>query len=114
MPSVPDRSQPPGSGPREAHRYRQVAESFGTDPERYDRVQWRFDWDRSFTRDEWLDQVPTFGGHGQLPQATLRQLTAGIGGAIDAVGGSFAVGYSTVVVTAMRNGSTIAAAAGTE
>jgi SAM-dependent methyltransferase len=25
--------------------------------------QWRFDWDRSYTRDEWLDQVPSFGGY---------------------------------------------------
>ncbi len=25
--------------------------------------QWRFDWDRPYTRDEWLDQVPTMGGH---------------------------------------------------
>ena len=26
-----------------------------------------FDWERTYTRDEWLDQVPTFGGHSQLP-----------------------------------------------
>lgn len=26
-----------------------------------DREQWRFDWEQSYTRDEWLDQLPTSG-----------------------------------------------------
>jgi len=67
--------------------------------------QWRFDWDRPYTRDEWLEQVPTFGGHSQIPPATLRQLLAGIGAAIDAVGGSFTVHYATLAVTAARTGA---------
>ncbi len=47
------------------------AGGFG-DPE-----QWRFDWDRPYTRDEWLDQVPTFGGIGaRLPPATMQDLLA--------------------------------------
>ena len=33
--------------------------------------QWRFDWERTYTRDEWLDQLPTFGGHSRLPPDTL-------------------------------------------
>ena len=28
---------------------------------------WRFDWSRPYTRAQWLDQVPTFGGHSLLP-----------------------------------------------
>ena len=72
------------------------AGAFG-DPE-----QWRFDWERPYTRDEWLDQVPTFGGHSQLPPAKLEELLAGIGAAIDAAGGSFTMRYTTVVVTAAR------------
>jgi SAM-dependent methyltransferase len=72
------------------------AGAFG-DPE-----QWRFDWERSYTRDEWLDQVPTHGGHSQLPPAQLEDLLAGIGAAIDAVGGSFTMGYAAVVVTAAK------------
>ncbi|WP_424530287.1 hypothetical protein ACOZ38_11610 [Sphaerisporangium viridialbum] len=40
--------------------------------------QWRFDWERSYTRDEWLDQLPTTGGHTQLPPATLEEVLAGI------------------------------------
>ena len=62
--------------------------------------QWRFDWQRDYTRDEWLDQLPTFGGHNQLPPDTLAQLLAGMGAAIDAAGSSFTMGYATVAVTA--------------
>jgi len=49
--------------------------------------------------------VPTFGGHTQLPPATLEDLLAGIGAAIDAVGGSFTMGYTMVAVTAARTAS---------
>jgi hypothetical protein len=64
--------------------------------------EWRSGWDRRYTRGEWLDQVPTFGGHTQLPPAQLGDLLAGIGAAIDAVGGSFTMHYTTVAVTATR------------
>jgi SAM-dependent methyltransferase len=75
------------------------AGAFG-DPE-----QWRFDWDRPYTRDEWLDQVPTFGGHNQVPTANQEELLADMGAAIDAVGGRFTVHYATLAVTATRTGA---------
>jgi SAM-dependent methyltransferase len=75
------------------------AGAFG-EPER-----WRFDWDRPYTRDEWLDTVPTFGGHSQLPPARQRELLDSIGAAIDAAGGSFTMHYATVAVTAARAGA---------
>lgn len=78
-------------GIREAHAFGESAE-------------WRFDWERPYTRDEWLDQVPTHGGHNRLPPAKLDGLLAGIGAAIDALGGSFTMGYTTVVVIAARAG----------
>src|SRR5487761_977602 len=31
---------------------------------------WLADWSRPYTRDEWLDLVPTLGGFGQLPEDT--------------------------------------------
>ncbi len=68
-----------------------------SDPE-----QWRFEWECSYTRDDWLDQVPTTGGLTQLPPAQLEQLLAGIGAAVDAVAGSFTMRYITTVVTAAR------------
>jgi SAM-dependent methyltransferase len=64
-----------------------------------------FDWERSYTRDEWLDQVPTQGGHSQFPAAALAEVLAGIGAAIDAVGGSFAMRFTTVAVVAARTGT---------
>jgi hypothetical protein len=61
--------------------------------------EWRFGWEQSCARDEWLDQVPAFGGHSQFPPAKQQELLAGIGAAVDAVGGSFMLHYTTVAVT---------------
>jgi SAM-dependent methyltransferase len=72
------------------------AGGFG-DPE-----QWRFDWDRPYTRDEWLDQVPTFGGYSQFSPDQQAAVLAGVRAAIDAVGGSFTMGYATMAVSAAR------------
>ena len=62
----------------------------------------RFDWDRRFTRDDWLDQVPTSAFWAQIPVAGQREILAGFGAAIDAAGGGFTVQYATVTVTATR------------
>jgi hypothetical protein len=72
------------------------AGGFG-EPER-----WRFDWEHTYTRDGWLDQVPTSGGMHQLPTEVLAELLDGLGDAIDAVGGRFMMHYATEVVTAVR------------
>ncbi|AEW99606.1 methyltransferase type 11 (plasmid) [Streptantibioticus cattleyicolor NRRL 8057 = DSM 46488] len=64
--------------------------------------QWRFDWSRPYTRDQWLDQVPTFGGNGQLPPDRLDALLTGIGDAVDAMGGGFTMDYTALVVTSTR------------
>lgn len=68
--------------------------------------RWRFDWERSYTRDEWLDQLPTTGGHTQLPPMELAEVAAAVGDAIDALGGSFTMRYATLVVIARRAGAT--------
>ena len=64
--------------------------------------EWRFDWEHSYTKDEWLDQVPTSGLLTRLPPAQLDEVLAEIGAAVDAVGGGFTMRYSTVVITATR------------
>jgi SAM-dependent methyltransferase len=64
--------------------------------------QWRFDWDQRYTRDEWLEQVPSIGGHQQIPPDAMAELLAGIGAAIDALGSSFTMSYATLVLTATR------------
>jgi len=66
---------------------------------------WTFDWERSYSRQEWVEQVPTFGGHALLAPERMAELLAGIGNVIDAAGGSFVMGYSAVVVTATRAGA---------
>ena len=62
--------------------------------------QWRYEWTKSYTRDEWLDALRTSGA--AIPQSNLTDLLAGIGDAIDEVGGSFTMNYVTFVVTAVR------------
>jgi SAM-dependent methyltransferase len=64
----------------------------------------RFGWDRPYSRDEWLDQVPTSGLHATLPPATTEEIVARIGAVLDRAGGGFTMRYSTVVVTAVRAG----------
>ena len=71
-----------------------AASAFG-EPER-----WRTDWARPYTRDEWLEQVPTFGGFSRIPPDQGQAILAGIGAAIDAAGGGFTMGFTTLAVTA--------------
>jgi SAM-dependent methyltransferase len=52
-----------------------------SDPE-----QWPFDWEQSYTRDAWLDQLPTSGALTQLPPDKLAEVLAGVGAATDAMG----------------------------
>lgn len=68
-----------------------------SDPER-----WQFDWEQSYTRDEWLDQLPTTGALTRLPPDKLAEVLEGVGAAIDGIGGSFTMPYTTVAVTAVR------------
>jgi hypothetical protein len=62
--------------------------------------QWRFEWAQSYTREEWLDALQTSGS--AIPEGHLADLLAGVGDAIDAVGGSFTMNYVTFTVTAVR------------
>lgn len=62
--------------------------------------QWRFDWEQPYARDEWLDQMPTHGSLTQAPPDKQAEILAGVGAAIDAMGGGFTMPYATVAVTA--------------
>jgi SAM-dependent methyltransferase len=64
--------------------------------------EWLSHWERPYTRDEWLDLVPTTGGFSRHPQAVQEQLLADIGAAVDAVGGSFTMACDTIAATAAR------------
>jgi SAM-dependent methyltransferase len=64
--------------------------------------QWQFDWHRTYSTDEWLDQLPTSGGFDRIPPDQVDRLLAKTGAAIDALGGEFVMHYSTMVVTAVK------------
>jgi SAM-dependent methyltransferase len=61
-----------------------------------------FTWSESMTTATWLDQVPTAGGHDRIAPERLAELLAGMGAAIQAVGGSFDLAFTTVAVLADR------------
>lgn len=67
--------------------------------------QWRFDWERSYTRDQWLDLLPTTGGLTQLRPDQLAEVLDAVGSAIDALGGRFTMTYTTLAATAVRTGT---------
>jgi SAM-dependent methyltransferase len=64
--------------------------------------EWTFTWERDYTRDEWLDQLPTSGGLTRLPPDALAEILSAVGAAIDDLGGSFTMPYTTAVITAVR------------
>jgi SAM-dependent methyltransferase len=68
--------------------------------------QWRFDWEQSYTRDELLDLMPTQGHLTRLPPDKLAEVLEGVGAAIDALGGSVTMPYTTMAVTAVRTSAT--------
>ncbi|MVU78007.1 methyltransferase domain-containing protein [Nocardia sp. ET3-3] len=68
--------------------------------------QWQFDWQRTYTRDEWLDQIPTHGALTQCSPDILATILNEIGTVIDDdLGGKLPITYATVVVTATREPS---------
>ena len=72
-----------------------------SEPER-----WRFNWEQSYTRDEWLDFLPTTGGLTRLAPDKLAEVLDGVGAAIDSIGGRFTMAYTTLTTTAARTGAT--------
>ena len=73
-----------------------AAGGFG-EPER-----WRFEWERSYSREEWLDFLPTTGGLTRLPPEALADVLDGVGAAIDGLGGGFVLPYATLAVAARK------------
>jgi len=82
-------------GARAADGMRQAG-AFG-EPE-----EWLSHWERPYTREEWLDLMPTTGGFTRLPEAVQARALDGLGAAVDAAGGSFVMGYTTIAVAVSR------------
>ncbi|MFE7173377.1 class I SAM-dependent methyltransferase [Streptomyces sp. NPDC057616] len=65
--------------------------------------QWRHDWEFTYTRDAWLDVMPTQGAFTRLPADGLGEILDAAGAAIDARGGSITMPYATLAVIARRS-----------
>ncbi|MGP4110897.1 class I SAM-dependent methyltransferase [Streptomyces sp. 4N509B] len=103
----------PARRPLETYQagYARVADAL-RETERFDEPeQWRFDWERSYTRDQWLDLLPTTGGLTRLRPDQLAGILDAVGHAIDALGGRFTMRYTTLATTAVRVGASGSAAA---
>ncbi len=68
--------------------------------------QWRFDWEQPYTRDEWLDRLPTTGPLTQLPPDKLAEVLDAVGATVDKMGGSLTMPYITLAATAVRTSAT--------
>jgi SAM-dependent methyltransferase len=66
--------------------------------------QWRFDWERPYTRDQWLALLPTTGGLTRLRPDQLADILDAVGTAIDALGGSFTMCSTTLATSAALDG----------
>ncbi|MFC0598313.1 class I SAM-dependent methyltransferase [Streptomyces palmae] len=70
-----------------------------------DPEQWRFDWEQSYTRDQWLGLLPTTGGLTRLHPDQLAEILDAVGEAIDSLGGRFTMHYTTLAATAVLVGT---------
>ncbi|HEX7096284.1 MAG TPA: class I SAM-dependent methyltransferase [Acidimicrobiales bacterium] len=89
-------------------RFSATARSFRRDPALGNARLHTYRWQHRYTRDEWLDLVPTHSDHRTLPPPVLSRLLDELGAAIDAMGGSFGLTYETIVVSARRRPASVA------
>ncbi|GAA1894484.1 class I SAM-dependent methyltransferase [Streptomyces durmitorensis] len=85
--------------------YAKIADTIRETGRFEDPEQWRCDWERSYTRDQWLELLPTTGGLTQLRPDQLAEVLDAVGGAIDSLGGRFTMHYTTLAATAVRVGA---------
>jgi len=62
--------------------------------------RWRHDWAHTYTREEWLEQVPTHGGFSVLAPAHAEAILEGLAAVLD---DTFVMGYATVALIATRS-----------
>src|SRR6266498_1197891 len=68
-----------------------------TEPER-----WQYEWARTYTRDEWLDQLTTQGTLTRLPPEKLTEILTAVGAAIDKMGGTIETNFTTITLATKR------------
>jgi SAM-dependent methyltransferase len=68
-------------------------------------ASWRqrsYPWQQTYRRDDWLAMVSTHSDHSTLPAETRIRLLARLGAAIDGLGGSVVMRYTTELLLATR------------
>jgi SAM-dependent methyltransferase len=90
--------------------YARIADAIRETGQFQEPEQWRFDWERPYTREEWLALLPTTGGLTRLRPDQLTDILDEVGAAIDALGGAFTMSYTTLATAAARVSESAAAA----
>jgi SAM-dependent methyltransferase len=65
-------------------------------------VERSFQWERTYSRDEWLDQLPTHSDHKTLPSDVLSRLLKHVGAVIDGNGGVLTIRHTTELLLTTR------------
>ena len=66
--------------------------------------KWRFEWQRHYSRDEWLDHLPTTAMLTQLAPEEQATVLNAVAAAVDSIGGEFTMQYVTLAAAAIRTG----------
>ncbi|MGH6654982.1 MAG: hypothetical protein ACRDVE_07220 [Actinocrinis sp.] len=61
----------------------------------------------AYTREQWLDLLPTTGGLTRLPADKVAEVLAEVAAAIDAMGGGFTMPFTTLATAATRTGAAL-------
>jgi SAM-dependent methyltransferase len=61
-----------------------------------------FPWRRTYSRDEWLDELQSHSDHAALAPDVRARLLDEVGTTIDSFGGSFDMPYAAILITAIR------------
>lgn len=93
--------------------YQKVADTIRETGQFEEPELWRFDWERQYTRDQWLDLLPTTGGLTSLPTDKTAEILDAVGAAVDSMGGRFTMSYTTLATTAVRRAHAGAEVGGT-
>jgi SAM-dependent methyltransferase len=96
-----------GQGRRALEMYRagyaKIADTIRENGAFEDVAQWRFDWTRPYTGEEWLDLLVTTGGLTRLPADEKAEILDAAGAAVDARGGVFTMEYTTLAALGLRS-----------
>ncbi|BDM70062.1 methyltransferase type 11 [Streptomyces nigrescens] len=100
-------SNQPARRPLEMYQagYAKIADKIRETEQFNEPQQWQFDWEQPYTRDQWLDLLPTTGSLTRLHPDQLAEILSAVGQAIDALGGHFTMHYTTLATTAVRAGT---------